>query len=172
MGKNGGARHLYYLDPHQITTAVKYNWMIQPFGIMCIAVGKLAVGFLILRLLDSRSKWRKWFLYITLTITIVTSAVCCVINFVQCSPPRALWEKVPGSSCWNPKVQTDYALAISSKPASVMMLHIKTDALFGLGWNTFMDFALAIVPVTIIWNLQLDITKKICLCCLLSLGIL
>ena len=115
MAGKGGARHIYYLDPPHISTVVKYNWICQPFGIMSVAIGKLAVGLLILRILGSRTFWRKWFLYSSLTFTVLISASCCIINFVQCDPPRALWEQVPGSSCWDPSKQLDYSLFISSK---------------------------------------------------------
>ena len=41
-----------------------------------------------------------------------------------------------------------------------------------LVWNVFMDFALAILPITLFWKLQLSPKKKISVCLLMSLGIL
>lgn len=41
-----------------------------------------------------------------------------------------------------------------------------------VGYWAFLDFALAIIPVDIIWKLQLSTKKKVSLCLLLSAGIL
>ena len=41
-----------------------------------------------------------------------------------------------------------------------------------VGWNAFMDFALAILPVSIVGNLKMDMKRKVGLCILLGLGIL
>lgn len=41
-----------------------------------------------------------------------------------------------------------------------------------LGWLAFTDVALALLPITIIRNLQLSIKKKLGLCALMGLGIL
>ena len=40
------------------------------------------------------------------------------------------------------------------------------------GFNSFFDLALAILPVTMIWNLQIKTKKKVALCIVLGLGVL
>ena len=40
------------------------------------------------------------------------------------------------------------------------------------GWGAFVDFALAVFGITLIWNLQMDRREKAGLCSLLGLGIL
>jgi hypothetical protein len=90
-----------------------------------------------------------------------------IITFVQCSPPRALWDKVPGAKCWNPKVVADFTVAQSGK-----FLAPSNDSGFdhSVAFGTWMDFLLATVPCTIIWTLTLSTKTKIGLCILLSLG--
>ncbi len=40
------------------------------------------------------------------------------------------------------------------------------------GYWTFLDFALAAIPIDIVWKLQMDFKKKIMLSCLLGMGVL
>lgn len=40
------------------------------------------------------------------------------------------------------------------------------------GWNCFFDLALALLPITIVWDLQMQLKKKAALCSILGLGIL
>lgn len=79
---------------------------------MAITTAKMSVALLILRLLGPSAVRRKWSLYVTICLTFVIGALACILTFVQCNPPRALWEppsQVPGAKCWNPKIQANYA---------------------------------------------------------------
>ncbi|KAL2048480.1 hypothetical protein N7G274_000392 [Stereocaulon virgatum] len=151
---HGGARHLYYLDPPQIEYATKVTWIENPLGIMAVTTAKMSVAFLILRLIGPSTVWRKWSLYTSIVLTFIVGALACILTFVQCNPPRALWKppsQVPGAKCWNPKRQADYAI-------------------FSSAYFSFIDFFLAVIPSTFVWNLNLKLQKKIALSMLLSLG--
>lgn len=41
-----------------------------------------------------------------------------------------------------------------------------------LGYWAFLDFALACIPIDMIWKLQLSLKKKFLLICLLGMGVL
>ncbi|MCJ1266413.1 hypothetical protein MMC22_006298 [Lobaria immixta] len=150
---HGGARHLYYLQASDISSVLKLNWMIQPFGIMALATAKISVAFTMLRIISSVNIWRRRFLYFCMISTFLTCAVGAILTFVQCNPPRALWTFVPGATCWNPRVQSNYAI-------------------FSASYNSFMDIILALLPIPIIWKLHMTLQKRIGLCILLGLGIL
>jgi len=96
---------------------VKYNWIAQPWGIFGFAVGKVSVALLMLRIIGPNTVWRKWILWGTMVSVIIINAVGCILTFVQCDPPRALWNPQLVASgqakCWNPKVQSNYALFLS-----------------------------------------------------------
>nr|UZP47900.1 putative integral membrane protein [Cladonia uncialis subsp. uncialis] len=94
---HGGARHLFYLTPPEISTALKYNYLSQPFGALSPVFGKSSVAFLMLRIMGPHTYWP---------------------------------------------------------------------------YGTFMDFALALLPITIIKELNMGLQQKIGLCILLSLGLL
>lgn len=77
----------------------------------------MSVAFLILRLVGPSTFWRKWSLYTSIGLIFI-GALASILTFVQCSPPRALWEgpqNVPGAKCWNPKSQSDFAIFTGSR---------------------------------------------------------
>ncbi|KAL9018403.1 MAG: hypothetical protein Q9185_004310 [Variospora sp. 1 TL-2023] len=68
----------------------------------------------------------------------------------KCSPPEALWNG--GGKCWDPE-------------------KVNTFDVVGASGFAFIDFALSLTPITIVWNLQLSRAKKVALSMLLGLGI-
>ena len=118
MVHHGGQRHLYYLNPEQREYVIKVDWISQPFNIVCLATGKVSVALLLLRLLGPSAFWRKWFLYISIVLTLVFGILTAIFTFVQCNPVRTLWEgplKNPHAKCWNPTSQLAFSLFSSSK---------------------------------------------------------
>lgn len=112
----GGFGHLAALSPSQVALVLKGFWLTQPFGIMGLAVPKASIGWMILRIVGaSRTTWQKtsiWFLVISVFFF---NALNAVLQFVQCDPPRALWTPGLASKCWNPNVQTHFAIFDGSK---------------------------------------------------------
>ncbi len=43
---------------------------------------------------------------------------------------------------------------------------------FSLGYWAFLDFALAFIPIDMVWKLQMNRQKKFWLSCLLGMGVL
>ncbi|KAF2265442.1 hypothetical protein CC78DRAFT_423481, partial [Lojkania enalia] len=165
LALNGGTRHFYYLlqDPGKAMFVTKLNWLTQAFAVFCMSVGKIAIALLIIRLLDRASRWRKWFLYFSSAWLMINCLLMITINFAQCKDVRALWNPVIKATtrCWDPSIQENFALYAGSK-YSTMPFRI----------NTAMDFFLAILPVTIVWNLKLNTLKRIGLVVLLGCGII
>lgn len=151
----GGTRHLVYLaeDPAHMTEVVKMNWIAQPLAIFCLGSGKIAVAFLILRLLNRASVWRRWSLYIASAWTLINTILMITFTFVQCENPAALWdEKVKNTTkCWDPSVQSSFSI-------------------YGAAVHSAVDFYLAVIPITLVWRLQTDLRKRIALCGLLGCG--
>ncbi|MCJ1428133.1 hypothetical protein MMC29_006041 [Sticta canariensis] len=120
---------------------------------MVLATAKISVAFTMLRIISSANVWRKRFLYFCIGSTFLISATAAILTFVQCNPPRALWTFVPGATCWDPRVQSNYSI-------------------FTASYNSFMDLSLALLPITIIWKLHMPAQKRVGLCILLGLGVL
>ncbi|KAF2267246.1 hypothetical protein CC78DRAFT_490743 [Lojkania enalia] len=151
----GGTRHLAYLaaSPTQMTYILKLNWIAQPLCIFCLGSGKIAVAFLIIRLLNRASVWRRWSLYIASAWTLINTILMIVFTFVQCENPEALWDNEvrARTKCWNPKTQSSFSI-------------------YGATVHAMMDFFLAAVPISLVWGLKTDLRKRIALCVLLGCG--
>ncbi|OTA95597.1 hypothetical protein M434DRAFT_69178 [Hypoxylon sp. CO27-5] len=151
IGAKGGARHIYYLDHAQAIYMTELNWIIQPFVIMALGTGKIAVCILFLRIFGSTSKWRTrsiWFLMILPSILTILTVI---FTFAQCKNAAALWDSDVRNTtyCWEPHVQSDFSISTQSV-------------------NCAVDFILAFLPLTFIWNLRLSLRKKVAVFVLLS----
>jgi hypothetical protein len=115
----GGLRHLFYLEPEEQALVVKYNWITQPWCIFGFATGKISVALLILRLIGPNTFWRKWTLYGSMITVFIFNVLACILTFVQCDPPRALWEPqliaTGQAKCWDSRIQSDYAIFSTCK---------------------------------------------------------
>ncbi|KAI4127518.1 MAG: hypothetical protein LQ338_003176 [Usnochroma carphineum] len=122
---------------------------------MAIATGKISVAFLIQRI-QGPSKWRLWFLRFCSVSVFITALFAVIFLFAQCQPARALWTpsmiKKGTGHCWDPIPVNNYDIVIA-------------------GYFAFLDFALAILPIDIIWRLKIATKKKLLLCVLLGMGI-
>jgi len=156
MTEQGDAgRHVYYLTTGQLVLSTKYNFLSQPPAIMSLAFGKCSVGFLVLRIVGPNTFWRKWFLHINMALYTTISILTASFTLGQCIPVRALWElpgSVPTAKCWNKDISVNFGYSQGS-------------------YGVFMDFALALMPMSIFWHLQLKMVQKAALCFFMGLGV-
>lgn len=114
----GGFRHLYYLTPEQTSEALRWSWIGQPWVIMGFATGKISVGLLMLRILGSSTVWRKLILFFAVGGAFVFSVLNIIFTYAQCRPVQALWDPSllanGQATCWDPKIQTDFAIFLAS----------------------------------------------------------
>ncbi|KAI8623178.1 hypothetical protein F5Y19DRAFT_481976 [Xylariaceae sp. FL1651] len=81
------------------------------------------------------SRWRKIFLWVLLALNLVITILAAIFTFTQCSPPAPLWEPSlrDTAQCWDPSVQSNFSI-------------------FSASLNSFTDFTLALMPITVIWG--------------------
>jgi hypothetical protein len=147
---------MYIVPLSQLTKVMRYAVIAQPFGAVACAVAKTSVAGLTLRIAGPNTFWRKWILYVGIFILWVMTVLDISLKFAQCKPVSANWdvEILPTDKhCWNPSVSTNVSIANSA-------------------FGTAMDFTLALLPCTIVWNLKVDLKTKLALMFLLSLGVL
>ncbi|KAI0872148.1 hypothetical protein GGS24DRAFT_491707 [Hypoxylon argillaceum] len=154
LGAAGGTRHLYYLTKEAAKHVTKLNWISQTFGIVALGTGKLAVGFLLLRLIPPNTRWRRRIIWVLMIITMTFNSLSVILTFTQCRNPAALWDPDVRAvtQCWDPKVQSDFSTFTGSL-------------------NSAVDIIFSLIPVKIIWKLHLSIRKRLGLILLLSSGI-
>ncbi|KHN94283.1 uncharacterized protein MAM_07812 [Metarhizium album ARSEF 1941] len=150
----GTGRHLEFLSEDQKVQSVKLDWVSQALHIMSTAVAKMSI-VLFIRQIIGKGHSRMWFLYIMVTMLFVISVVCVSFIFAQCTPAAALWDPrlSKEGKCWDPKVQQGYGY-------------------FTASFSVFSDFALAIFPITVVWNLQMEWRLKMSLMFYMGLGAL
>ncbi|KAI5864894.1 hypothetical protein GGS23DRAFT_604347 [Durotheca rogersii] len=149
----GLGRHIYYIPVNHLSEMKRWNWVVQPFGILTLPVGKISVVLLLERLVGHTSTRLRWFLWANMALFTASMVASSILNFAQCNPPRALWSDVPGAVCLHPTIQANYAT-------------------FTCAYSSFLDFVLALVPVTFVWKLRMSTRRKIGLCILLGMGVL
>jgi hypothetical protein len=119
MASIGGARHVFYLSPEQTMEAVKWSWISQPWAIFLFATGKASVAILILRFMSRNTVWRRALLYFIIGTIFIVNSLGCIFTFVQCDPPRALWNPTIKANCWDPSVQQNYNYFLAGESLGV-----------------------------------------------------
>ena len=113
----GGLRHLYSLTPAEVSRALRFNWLTQPFVVMGFVFGKISVALLLLRIIGPNTVWRKWILYFLMVTAFIFNLLQTIFTFEQCTPTRALWEPVlletGEAHCWNPAIYSDFGIFTS-----------------------------------------------------------
>ena len=82
---------------------------------------------------------------------IFASIVLVFLLFFQCSPPSAMWSPLVRGKCDLQNAANNFGF-------------------FTTAWGSFTDVALALYPLTFIWNLRMKVTTKCGICIVLSLG--
>ncbi|KAF7950189.1 hypothetical protein EAE96_007480 [Botrytis aclada] len=151
--KNGGCRHASTLNTEQLITTTRLNWVSQPLCVSGLTTCKISVACLIVRL-QYPTPWRTKLLVSLLSVMLAMNIIAVILMFTQCTPVRMLWN--PGSAPNGHCIKSN-VVAIMSQSASSYM--------------AFIDLVLAIVPVHMIWKLQMNKRKKVAICVLLSTGV-
>lgn len=102
--KFGLGRHEYYLTEDNFLLSSKWDSIAQPFGIIGVAVPKLAVVIFLARIVGPTKNYGVRALYISVVSLVVFSGVLAILLFVQCSPPAAAWQPSIPHTCWNPAI--------------------------------------------------------------------
>ncbi|KAE9370760.1 hypothetical protein N431DRAFT_40454 [Stipitochalara longipes BDJ] len=116
-----------------------------------ISLIKISVAFFLLRLVPSKAY--KWFLYGMITFLIAFTLSSEGTILFSCVPIRASWDHAgePNAKCFDNNLFTAIGMFNS-------VVNILTDVLF------------ASLPVTVVWNLQVNMRTKLSLLAILSLG--
>jgi len=145
----GGGRHLFALKPENLGMVLKLTVISFVPGLSSFMFPKFAVVILLAKLLNP-SKPHKYFMWGISVFYTLMIIVMLTLNFAQCTPAAAQWGEVPGT-CMARKYVVYYAMTVTI-----------VSALF--------DLYLAMYPTWVLWNLQLNLKKKVALCASLGFG--
>ncbi|KAI9699843.1 MAG: hypothetical protein M1820_007018 [Bogoriella megaspora] len=139
------------LETGETHNFLKFTWLTVFFFCIAIATGKAAVAVFLLEVTGQAYARIRWTL-ITLAVANFTVAVpVAIYSQLHCSPPSALWDPLQQDKC-NAHAYVIVSYVIGSVAA-------------------VSDLALALLPILILWSLQIDRRLKQVLCVLLGLGV-
>ena len=112
---------------------------------------KISIGLLLLRLTINRI--HIWIIWIVMLLTVITGVVFFFVTLFQCSPVSYFWDQAIGA------------------PGSCIDIEI----IIGLTYlysaiNAVCDFTFGLLPIFLVWNLQMDLKSKILLVPILSMA--
>jgi hypothetical protein len=166
----GAGRHVQYIKPAlNVVTGLHLNFITQPLCLIALCLTKVSVGLFLLRL-TPETKLRR-FVMGTIIFTVLSatgnfrmlstppislkklSKPCEVTVFFQCQPLAFTWGGTPTGTCIPPT-------------------HLKFAAFFNSSVSVLTDVTFALLPVPMLWNVQMNWKVKTAVGGILSLGIL
>ncbi|KAH8665066.1 hypothetical protein BGZ60DRAFT_432314 [Tricladium varicosporioides] len=148
---HGLGRHNFYVSDAETMEASRLLFISQPPWAWSIAMIKISMAFMLLRIKTSKP-W-KTFLYSMIGLQIATAVAANCAQFLQCRPLAALWDpNTPNVKCWAPK-SAQLSIYLNSA------IGISTDLIFSL------------LPITFIRKLERPFWEKVVITCLMGLGL-
>ncbi|KAF5645100.1 integral membrane protein pth11 [Fusarium sp. NRRL 52700] len=136
-------------NPNDLPLAILFEAIGQTCAVVGMAVAKWSLGLFLLRIV--KETWHKIAVWISMAALAGASISTCFVFWLQCTPPKHLWDRrIPGKC------------TVDSTPVS-MILCI---------FCVIVDFFFAGFPWLFIWALQMNKREKIVILCSLSLGVI
>ncbi|KAK3938962.1 hypothetical protein QBC46DRAFT_155181 [Diplogelasinospora grovesii] len=148
----GAGRHYQYIVPaSNIVAGLHLNFVTQPLCLIALLLAKVSVGFFLLRMAPS-PRFR-YFIIGTIVFTVLSATGNILTVFFQCRPLAFTWDaSIPGGQC-------------------IPAANLKFAAFFNSSVSVFTDFLFALLPVPMLWNVQLNWKVKSAVAGILSLGV-
>lgn len=148
----GAGRHKEHIDPIDFANGYKLNFITQPIYLFAICLVKISVGFFLLRVAVA-AVYRRIIIGIMIFMGFYTIG-CFFTIVLQCTNLAIQWDPTVTGTCWS-------AHTIKTLSYVNVSLNIVTDVLFSV-----------VIPVPLLWSLQMNKRQKSSLMCILGLGIL
>ncbi|OBT75515.1 hypothetical protein VF21_04919 [Pseudogymnoascus sp. 05NY08] len=148
---HGNGQHQVYISEEDYQYVNFLTWMTQIFSFLNIGLLKCSICILILRI--KNTPVLNWCLYIMMAGLILTNLLCVIVLLAECSPVEKYWHpNVPGK-CWDTKVRI-YSIYLQ------------------VGYSVVTDLACTLLPIVVLWKVQMQQSLKIAVCGLMSLGLI
>jgi hypothetical protein len=149
---NGVGAHAGRYTEEQRIKALEYFFMFQDFYVWANIPIKVSLCLTLIRLSDGR-RWVKWVLYLMMFISVGSSLGTNIYLLTACQPLAATWDtSIPGSYC-RPAEQT---VQLGNAYSAI---------------NIVVDWVVALLPVFLLWRVQLAWKKKLIVMGILALGV-
>lgn len=146
----GLGKHIDSVKGDKFIKTMLLSAVAQMLSILGAAWSKTSFAVTLLRLtVVSHVRYLVWFIIISLNLFLTFTAL---LPLFQCTPIGKSFDPNVDGKCWDRTL--------------VLVLTI-----FGAAYSAAADFALAIIPWVLIWNLQMNLKEKIGVGICMSLGI-
>jgi len=149
----GIGNHIKLLSHPDIVQALKWDWLGRMVGVWASFFGKNVVIALMLRIQGPMHPKKTMLLHFIWVSNFLLTVALVVILCVRCEPTSLWWNKAQPGTC-------------NRIPSSFTEVF----GIFQSSWTTASDFALAIYPIFIFWNLSMSWQRKAGLCCIMGAG--
>ncbi|KAJ8131972.1 hypothetical protein O1611_g1652 [Lasiodiplodia mahajangana] len=146
----GTGRHYADLDDDDIKEAMKYWWFCYIWYCLTMISSKISIGVFLLRLTVSKMHHR--IIYVVMLLTVASGIVFFFVTLFQCTPIPYFWDRdIAGGKCIDTKIIAALTYLYSA-------------------FSVICDFTFAILPMFLIYQLQIDRRTKVALIPILSIG--
>ncbi|KAL9076262.1 MAG: hypothetical protein Q9157_003709 [Trypethelium eluteriae] len=139
------------IEEGQAQNFLKFTWLTVFFFHIGIPTGKTAVAVFLMEIIGLAYVKMRWILMSIAAMNYLISVPIAIYSQLHCNPINALWNPLKQQQC-----NTHMYVLLSYVSGSIAALS---------------DILLALLPIYILWSLQIDRKLKQVLCVLLSLGI-
>ncbi|KAH8883947.1 hypothetical protein GQ53DRAFT_629792, partial [Thozetella sp. PMI_491] len=149
----GTGQHFVDIKPAEAAQALEAWFLCEVIYAPLSALVRTSIGVFLLRI--ATNKTHRAIIYSTIIVIWILSVIYFFLMMFQCSPPSYFWEQVyhKSGSCMDLNVIPAATIAHSVISAVC-------------------DFILALLPVAMMWNVQLNKRTKVTVAALLSMGLI
>lgn len=146
----GLGKHIESVSGDTLIRTMLFSAVAQTLSILGAAWSKTSFAVTLLRLtVVSHVRYLVWFIIVSLNVFLTFTAF---LPLFQCTPVGKSFNPNVDGKCWDR-----------------MLVLVLT--MFGAAYSAAADFALAVIPWVLIWNLQMNLKEKIGVGICMSLGI-
>ncbi|KAH9909998.1 hypothetical protein F4778DRAFT_28646 [Xylariomycetidae sp. FL2044] len=150
---NGIGAHKGRYTDEQAIEAAKYFFLFQDFYVWANIPIKSSICLSLIRVAESTSRWMTWTLYSMIFLIAGSSVGANIYLLTSCTPLAASWDKtIQGATCRPPS-------------HTVILGNMYS------GINIFVDWVVALLPILLLWRIQMPLRQKVTVMAVLSLGI-
>lgn len=155
----GTGRHYWDLESDDISSAMQvrqpvhtprqahtdthqYWWFCYLSYCLTMIASKLSIGCFLLRLMVRRLE--RWIVYVVMLLTVLTGVLFFFVTLLQCKPVSYFWNKAQQGHCIDIEVIIIITYVYSA-------------------FSVICDFTFALLPIYIIWHLNMNKVNKMAL---------
>ncbi|APA14512.1 hypothetical protein sscle_13g092820 [Sclerotinia sclerotiorum 1980 UF-70] len=147
----GSGQHVWDIPPEHVPIGLKYWWLCEPVYVVSNMALKLSIAVFLLRL--SNLPMHRYIILGTLVVCEIGGIFYFLVFIFQCQPSNYFWTKYTGGTgkCINANIPVDAGYAYSAITCAT-------------------DWILSLIPIWVVWNLQMTPRDKISVAIILAMG--